>query len=180
MLSASVPPKERPPQQREIPLGFCFRVEIEGKKADGQAPDSGQGQSISNITLDFQSVSGLNREIVTESFREGGQLHDYALPTKVQYSDIVLKRGLWIKGTGAHDALHLWLKAHESNFLVEPRNVIIKLLRPRLADKNSTVLFTWNVKNAWPKKWSVSDFNAEENQVVIETLELHYDSFTVV
>jgi phage tail-like protein len=35
------------------------------------------------------------------------------------------------------------------------------------------------VTGAWPKKWSVSDFSAETSDVVIETLELAYQTFRV-
>jgi len=38
---------------------------------------------------------------------------------------------------------------------------------------------TWQIHRAWPKKWSVSDFNAKENSVVVETLELSYSHFTL-
>ena len=41
-------------------------------------------------------------------------------------------------------------------------------------------LKTWNVVQAWPKKWAVSDFNAEENSLVIETLDLSYRYFKLI
>jgi phage tail-like protein len=40
-------------------------------------------------------------------------------------------------------------------------------------------LFTWNIVHAWPKKWSVSDLNAESSAVAIESLELHYRYFRI-
>jgi len=36
---------------------------------------------------------------------------------------------------------------------------------------------TWKVINAWPKKWSVSEFNAEQNSIAVESLELNYSYF---
>jgi phage tail-like protein len=126
---------------------------------------------ISNLYL------ALHGKISTESIREGGQLYDYALPTKMQYGELVLKRGLWVTGTEGKDEFHKWLDLHSTELKVYPKDIIVMLIRPW--DTN-TVYYTWNIKHAWPKKWSISDFNAEENQVVIETLELHYDSFTVV
>lgn len=147
--------------QRELPLGFSFKVKL---------------GNVENW-FDFQSVSGLNREISTESIREGGQLYDYALPTKMQYGELVLKRGLWVWGAEGKDEFHKWLDLHSSGLMVHPKDILIMLVNPW---NEGAVYYTWNIKNAWPKKWSISDFNAEENQVVIETLELHYDSFTVV
>ncbi|MFO0795329.1 MAG: phage tail protein [Candidatus Brocadiaceae bacterium] len=40
-------------------------------------------------------------------------------------------------------------------------------------------LRTWNVVNAIPRKWVVSDLNASENSVVIETMEFSYRYFTI-
>jgi len=37
----------------------------------------------------------------------------------------------------------------------------------------------WEVIDAWPKKWSVSDFNAQENSIVVETIDLSYKYFKV-
>ena len=143
------------------PLGFYFKVKI------------------GNDDFDFQSVSGLTKEIVTESFREGGQQYDYALPTKVQYAELVLKRGLWVpQSDPANSELEHWQKwFSEQTFQlrVQPQDLTIDLMRP-----TGTPYMTWNVLRAWPKKWVIADFNAEENQVVIETLELHYDYFEVV
>ena len=38
---------------------------------------------------------------------------------------------------------------------------------------------TWQVKHAWPKKWSVADLNAESSAIMIETLEIGYQYFTI-
>ena len=40
-------------------------------------------------------------------------------------------------------------------------------------------LRTWKVAHAIPRKWSISDLNANENSVVVETLELSYRYFTI-
>lgn len=143
------------------PLGFCFRVSFLEKK---------------DLTFNFQSVSGLTKEVVTESIREGGQSFDYALPTKVQYAELSLKRGLLIPGASDFNQAewHAWFLNTLDAFRVTPKNLKIELLGPK-----RNVLMAWNVQRAWPKKWVIADFNAEENQVVIETMDLHYDSFTI-
>jgi phage tail-like protein len=48
-----------------------------------------------------------------------------------------------------------------------------------LMNEKSEPLRTWSVAHAVPKKWTVSDFNAGENAIVVETLELTYQYFTV-
>jgi phage tail-like protein len=48
-----------------------------------------------------------------------------------------------------------------------------------LLNEKNTPLQTYNIVNAWPKKWSVSDFNAQESKIVVETMELSYQYFKV-
>jgi len=48
-----------------------------------------------------------------------------------------------------------------------------------LLNEKGEPLKTWKVAQAIPKKWIVSDLNANENSVVIETLELTYRYFTI-
>jgi phage tail-like protein len=126
--------------------------------------------------IGFQSVSGLSAEVVTESYKEGGQNeYEYKLPLRAQYPDLVLKRGLWIPGppTEVNADLKSWFNTTLESLIVQPRNITISLMNIAL-DKP---IMTWYVHNAWPKKWSITDLNAEDNQIVIETLECHYSKF---
>ena len=119
----------------------------------------------------FQEVSGLDAEIEMESFTEGGQNRfSWQLPKKVRYSDITLKRGLFV-GSG----IVLWCRNAFENFVFEPVNVTIALLN----DKH-VPLQAWYVVNAIPKKWSISGFNAQENSIVIESITLSYEFFNVI
>ena len=59
------------------------------------------------------------------------------------------------------------------NFDIRPMNLLVRLLNL----SNPKPLVTWEVINAWPKKWSVSDLNAEQNSLAIESLELNYSYF---
>lgn len=169
MASPIYGPTEFTAPQRELPLGFSFRVKL------------GEGSSFG-----FQSISGLSREVTTESFREGGQLYDYALPIKVQYGELVLKRGLWLHGKDEVEEIHQWLTFHQSNLLIQKKDITIELVRPwnnqdrKTSADGISVYYTWKIRNAWPKKWTISDFNAEESELIIETLELHYDEFEVL
>ncbi len=56
----------------------------------------------------------------------------------------------------------------------EPADVTVILM-----NEKSEPLRTWKVAHAIPKKWLISDLNANENAVVIETLELTYRYFTI-
>lgn len=136
--------------------GFHFRVQFPEPEFAGN-------------DASFQSVSGLEVAVDTESVREGGENRfEYALPTKTNYSTLVLNRGFL---TGS--AVAAWVKRALQNLEIEPVNLQVSLL-----DNEHAPQLTWGIKHAWPKKWSVSEFNADNSALVIETLELHYLYFT--
>ncbi len=140
------------------PVGFHFRVEF----SDISKND--------NDTR-FQSVTGLSVEYDMETFKEGGENRfEHSLPVRTKYPDLVLKRGYLVSGSD----IFKWCKKAFQEREFQPANLIISLL-----NENHEPLKTWNVVGAWPKKWSVSDFNAESNAIVIETLELRYQFFTI-
>ena len=119
----------------------------------------------------FQEVSGLDVEVEMESFTEGGQNRfTWQAPKRTRYSDITLKRGMFI-GSG----IVLWCRRAMEDFVFEPANITIALLN----DKH-VPLQAWYIVNAIPKKWSISGFNAQENSVVVESITLSYQYFNVI
>lgn len=138
------------------PVGFHFKVEFIGIGNDNDCR--------------FQSVSGLTVEYDTESFKEGGENRfEHKLPVRSKYNDVSLKRGLLI-----NSEVIKWCTNAFENREFNPVTVNITLL-----NENHEPLKTWEVIDAWPKKWSVSDFNAQENSIVVETLDLAYKYFNV-
>jgi phage tail-like protein len=138
------------------PVGFHFKVEFSGIGNDNDCR--------------FQSVSGLNVEFDTESFKEGGENRfEHKLPGRTKYPDLSLKRGMLTDS----EVIKWCLKAFQQREF-KPADVYVTLLN----EKHSGIK-TWHFRKAWPRKWSVSDFNAQENTVVVETLELSYTYFTV-
>ena len=65
-----------------------------------------------------------------------------------------------------------WFKDALENFIFKPVDLLITLLN----EKNEP-LSGWSFVNVWPVKWVISDFKAQENSIVIETLELAYSYF---
>ena len=119
----------------------------------------------------FQSVSGLSVEYEVETYKEGGENRfEHVLPVRTKYSTLTLKRGLLAKDSKVFS----WCNKAFKNREFKPSNVIITLL-----NEEHKPLKTWNVVQAWPKKWSVADLNAEQNGVLIENLELQFQYFTV-
>jgi phage tail-like protein len=138
------------------PLGFYYKVEF----------------SISQDKNDarFQSVSGLSVEYDYENFKEGGENRfEHKLPVRTKFADLVLKRGMLTDSS----VLQWFLDAfRDRTFKPADINVI-------LMNEKSEPLRTWKVAHAIPKKWLVSDLNANESAVVIETLELTYRYFSI-
>ena len=135
------------------PVGFHFKVEF-GVTQDKE--------------FEFQSVSGLSVDIETEEFAEGGENRfKHKLPVRTKFPNLVLKRGLV-----TNSDLIGWCREAIEDFQFKPTGVMVKLL-----NEEHQPLKTWNVVHAYPVKWSVSDFNAEENSLVIETIELAYNYF---
>jgi phage tail-like protein len=141
-----------------IPVGFHFLVAFE---LFPQLPND----------FAFMEVSGLEVEMEMESRKEGGQNRfTHQLPVRSRYSDIVLKRGLFFES-----GITEWCRQAIENFSFTPTNILISLLNSDHIPVNS-----WYVVNAIPKKWAVSNFNAMENSLAIESLTLSYQYFNIL
>ena len=137
------------------PVGFYFRVEF--ALPECQANDAR-----------FQSVSGLQAEVSVEELVEGGENRfSHRLPGRAKYGNLVLKRG-FLKDSG----LVKWIRGAIESLDIKPVDVTISLLNEEKAP-----LASWSVVKAYPVKWSVSEFKAQENGFVTETLELAYQYF---
>ncbi|MDY8138097.1 phage tail protein [Aquimarina sp. 2201CG5-10] len=140
------------------PVGFHFSVEF-------------TGLSTSEKDHQFQSVSGLTVDIETEEITEGGENRfKHKIPVRTKYPNLVLKRGLLVDSKVVD-----WCKKAVENFDFEPINMIVKLL-----NEKHEPLLSWNIVHAYPIKWSIADFNAEESKVVIETIELVYNYYNTI
>jgi phage tail-like protein len=139
------------------PVGFHFRVEF---SLDGLGENDTR----------FQEVSGLAAELGIEEVTEGGENRfSHRLPTRAKYSNLVLKRGLV-----TDSKVIKWCRDAIENFVFEPATVNVTLLN----ESHEPLAETYSFIRAWPVKWAVSDFKAQENAVVMETLELSYNYFT--
>ncbi len=139
------------------PVGFHFKVEFSlGGVQDGD--------------VRFQEVSGLTAELGVEEVVEGGENRfTHRLPDRAKYSNLILKRGL-MTDSGLID----WCKNAMEGFEFEPTTVNVTLLN----ENHEPVGGAFSFLRAWPVKWAVSDFKAQENGIVVETLELAYNYFS--
>lgn len=141
------------------PWGFYYRVSFPND-ISGDADDSR-----------FQTVSGLTVEYDTEEYKEGGENRfTHKLPVRTKYGDLVLKRGMLVGSK-----VVAWFGDAFRNREFSPASDVSVILMNEAGEP----LRTWKIVHAVPKKWSVSDFNANESSIVVETMELTYRYFAV-
>ena len=120
----------------------------------------------------FQEVSGLSIDVEMETFSEGGQNRfQHQLPIRTNYTDITLKRGMFVLPSG----IMAWCINAVQNFEFQPSNLLISMLN----DSHIPVQ-SYYVVNAIPKRVEFTSLNAEQSQVAIETLVLSYDYFNIL
>ena len=126
--------------------GYNFAVEIEGLVVGG-----------------FSEVNGLELEVETEDYREGGVnqfVHKRAGPVRYA-SNILLKRGMT-------DSKTLWNWYWDvTQGTIKRKNVSILLM-----DESGEERVRWNFEQAYPVKWSGPSLKAAANEVAVESIEL--------
>ena len=147
------------------PWGFYYKVAFSSSNPNHSWPFNKEND------VRFQSVSGLSVEYEVEEYKEGGENRFvHKLPVRTKYADLVLKRGMLVDSD-----VTKWCLAAFRDRDFRPANVSVILM-----NEQGEPLRTWSVAHAIPKKWQVSDLNANDNAVVIETLELTYQYFTLL
>lgn len=141
-------------------VGFHFQVTFQG------LPD------LKTEDVRFQSVGGLDVQMDTENWKEGGENHfEHVLPGRSKFSStLTLKRGLLRPG---QSGLTDWC----INTFNHLRIVPLKLVIVELLDEEHNVLIKWDVEHVWPKSWKLAELNAERSEILIETLELNFNRF---
>lgn len=136
------------------PVGFYFMVTF---LIGGFVPNL--------LDIRFQRVSGISSTMETTEVREGGEnLFSLRLPTRMTYGNLVLERGMVIGSP-----LNIEFNLAMSTMSFQPGNVLVMLL-----NANNTPVASWLFQEAYPLQWSVSDLDANQNSVVIDTMELAY------
>jgi phage tail-like protein len=129
--------------------GFNFLVEIDGITEAG-----------------FQECSGLDSSTDATDYREGSDPnHVRKLPGLNKFSPIVLKRGVTDS-----DQLWQWRQIVVDGRSDARRNISIVLMNETRQEKKR-----WNLRRAWPSKYTAPTFNATSNDVAVETLEITHE-----
>ena len=122
-----------------------------------------------SVDVKFQSVTGLDSTIDTETIREGGENRfEHVLPTRRKYGPLILKRGLLGPDTSG---VTTWLKQTFDDEVYQALSTVHIYL---LGEKHNPIL-QWTINNVWPRSWKIGELNAERGEVLVETLELNYN-----
>ncbi|MDX1956254.1 MAG: phage tail protein [Chitinophagaceae bacterium] len=141
------------------PVGFHFRVEFKFQDTQFQG---------GNSEIQFQEVSGLNKEMTTEELIEGGENRFiYRFPKGAKYSNLILKRGM-----RPDSKIIEWVKNSIDSFDFKSVDLTVTLLNP-----DHEPLVVWEFVKCWPVKWATNDLKAQENAIAIETLELSFNYY---
>jgi phage tail-like protein len=128
--------------------GFNFLVELDGITRAG-----------------FQECSGLDTSTDAVEYREGADPnHKRKLMGLNAFSNITLK---W--GVTDSDELWKWRQTVIDGRAERKNGSII------LMDAAGNEKVRWNFLNAWPTKWTGPTFNATDNAVAVETLEIAHE-----
>ena len=116
----------------------------------------------------FQEVTGLTADVNLDTYNEGGENRFvHRLPGRTKYSDLVLKRGMTLVS-----GITAWCVDAIENFNFQPTNMLISLL-----NADHLPVSSWYIANAIPIRYEISGLNAEQNQIVIESLTLRYEYY---
>ncbi len=138
------------PDRNDPYPSFRFRVEIE---------------SIS--VASFSEVSGLQIEMETEFYREGGVngfVHTF--PKGIKYQPLVLKRGI----TDSND-LWNWYKCVMDG-IISRKGVTVVLMDSLGKDKKR-----WTFWGAYPIKWTGPELKASSSAIAFESIEMVHQGF---
>jgi phage tail-like protein len=117
----------------------------------------------------FSEVSGLSAETDPIEYRNGDEdLTVRKLAGLRKYANISLKRGLTDS-----KALWDWRKTVMQG-QTERKSGTITLKNEAREDA-----MKWSFKEAWPNKWEGPSFNAKNNEVAIETLEIVVEDLSI-
>ncbi|WP_299218772.1 phage tail protein [uncultured Aquimarina sp.] len=139
-------------------------------KTDYPLPIYNYRVDINGESISFSEVSGLELSFETftykESFATGGKVgpNIMYMPGQIQPVNISMKKGL-VKGKSI-PIFYDWINDIQLN-QVDKRDIIVHLL-----DETGSTVVSWKVIDAFPTKLTAPSFDANSNDVAIESMDL--------
>lgn len=142
---------------------FQFQVEIDGKSV-----------------ASFSECGGLEMNVKFDEVREGGQNEFvYRLPGRVEYGNLVLRRG-YLPADGNAEGLSEFFRwclsaLNRPGSQVQRRDVTVSLL----SQGTGARIHSWVFRRCYPVKWSGPAFKSGDNAIAIESLELAHEGLQI-
>ncbi|MEM9338892.1 MAG: phage tail protein [Bacteroidota bacterium] len=139
-------------------------------KTDYPLPIYNYRIDINGVSISFSEVSGLELafESITykESFAVGGKIgpNIMYMPGQIQPVNISMKKGL-VKNKSI-PVFYDWINSVQIN-QVDKRDIVVHLL-----DETGSTVVSWTVIDAFPTKLTAPSFDANSNEVAIESMDL--------
>ncbi|HEX2914631.1 MAG TPA: phage tail protein [Chloroflexia bacterium] len=139
----------------EIFQGGKFWVEIDGM-----------------LEASFLECSGMQVQTEVFEYKEGGlNSHSHKLPVRTTFSNITLKRGF----TSSNKFWSWYKQTVEGQVARKDISIILySTQEPGVQSRR------WEVSKAYPVKWGGLQFNSKSGELLVESIELAYDSFKLV
>jgi len=128
---------------------------------------------IDGVAVSFSEISGLSIAFETTTYKESptasGQLGPTILymPAQRQGVNISLRKGL-VRGTSIA-TLYSWINTTKIN-QIQKKDIYVRLM-----DEEGNAVVSWKVINAFPTKLDAPSFDANSNDVAVESMELMAD-----
>jgi len=156
-------------QRRDPPLNHNFVVSLVGSSG---ALAAGGGAAIAGLANDagFSECTGLELSMQPEEYKEGGRNGAVLkFPSRVTWTNLTLKRGAALS-----DELWNW----HYGFVIGSgtrRDGVITLL-----DASRKPVSAWFFRRGLPVKYTGPSFNATQNTVAIEAIEIAHEGLHLV
>jgi phage tail-like protein len=123
------------------------------------------------LDIRFQRVSGLSTRVETEPMNRGGQnIVTKRVPKRLAFDNLVLERGFVVGSP-----LNIQLSDIINEFKFIRSDVLVTLF-----NEDAVPISAWMFKEAFPVRWATADLNAQEDRILIDSLELSFTRMLTV
>ena len=124
----------------------------------------------------FSAVSGLSMSVEVETYQEGGENnYEHKFPGRVTWENLVFKRGI----TNDNNLFN-WFELTVGPGFMLTDSFSRATAGVTMLSANGRRLRSWVIQDAFPVRWKGPDFDANNDEVPTEELEVAHHGFTSI
>jgi phage tail-like protein len=124
----------------------------------------------------FSAVSGLSMNVTVETYQEGGENnYEHKFPGRVTWENLVFKRGI----TNDNNLFN-WFEMTVGPGFMLTDSFTRATAGVTMLSANGKRLRSWVIQDAFPVRWKGPDFDANNDEVPTEELEVAHHGFTSI